>query len=92
MKLTIQGLEIVCFNKSDTEVACCKIRLAENIIIPPHCKYVAPARNTNLLLESNIGLIEPLDKFVQKHEILIPKIITRDAWNRDSSEILEYER
>lgn len=77
MKLKTQGLEIACFNKSDTEVSCCKISLAEDIIIPPHCEYEGTSRITNPLFESKIGLIEPLDKFVQKHEILIPKIITQ---------------
>lgn len=77
IKLKIQGLEIACFNKSDTEVFCCKISLAEVIIIPPHCEYVGTERITNPLFESKIGLIEPLNKFVQKHKILILKIITR---------------
>lgn len=77
IKLKIQGLEIACFNISDTEVSCCNISLAEDVIIPPHCEYVDQTRITNPLFESKFGLVEPLDKCVQKHEILIPKIITR---------------
>lgn len=35
MKLKIQGIEIACFNKSDIEVSCCKISIADDKIIPP---------------------------------------------------------
>lgn len=76
-KLKMQGLEIACFNISDTEVSCCNISLGEDVIIPPHCEYVDLMRITIPLLESKFGLVEPLDKCVQKHEILIAKIITR---------------
>lgn len=77
MKLKIRGLEIACFNKSDTEVSCYNISLAEDIVIPPDCEYIDQTRITNPLFESKFGLVEPLDKCVQKHEILILKIITR---------------
>lgn len=72
MKLKIQGLEIACFNKSDTEVSCCNISLADDKIIPPHCEYIDQTRITNPLFESKFGLNEPLDKCAQEHEILIP--------------------
>jgi hypothetical protein len=58
-------------------MSCCKISLAEDIIIPPHCEYIAPARVMNPSFDSPAGILEPLGKFVEKHEILIPQTFVR---------------
>lgn len=83
MMLKDQGLEIPCFSKSST-MSCCKISLTEDIVIPPHCEYIALARVMNPSLELQTGILEPLGKFVGKHEILIPQTLVKVQGNEIS--------
>lgn len=81
MKLKVQGLDIPCFSKSCVEVvSCSKISLAEDIEIPPHCEFIAPAKVDNPLFKDEVGVIEPIQSFVEKYELLIPQtLITVDS-------------
>lgn len=81
MKLKVQGLDISCFSKSCVEVvSCSKISLAEDIEIPPHWEFIAPAKVDNPLFKDEVGVIEPIQSFVEKYELLIPQtLVTVDS-------------
>lgn len=81
VKLKVQGLDIPCFSKSCVEVvSCSKISLAEDIEIPPHCEFIAPAKVDNTLFKDEVGVIEPIQSIVEKYELLIPQtLITVDS-------------
>ncbi|PIK40686.1 hypothetical protein BSL78_22441 [Apostichopus japonicus] len=60
-------------NVEQVEVSCCRIRIAENVMIPPGCEAVVPG---SLEKKSNgIAVVEMLPRFLEKHGMMVARAV-----------------
>lgn len=72
MKLKVQGLDIFCFSKFCVEVVLCsKISFVEDIEIFFYCEFIVFVKVDNFLFKDEVGVIEFIQSFVEKYELLI---------------------
>lgn len=72
MKLKVQGLDIFCFSKFCVEVVLySKISFVEDIEIFFYCEFIVFVKVDNFLFKDEVGVIEFIQSFVEKYELLI---------------------
>ncbi|XP_062616134.1 uncharacterized protein LOC134277851 [Saccostrea cucullata] len=77
MKFKIKGVEVPCVNSENLDIPFCKVLLAEDIEVPLNSEFIAPGKIENPLFTSRGARVEPTEKFVEKHELLIPKTLVK---------------
>jgi predicted aspartyl protease len=75
--IRIQGIDIPYFCDRFATVDESRVILSEDIIIPPSCEFIAPGRIESPIFQKGIALVEPLDKFMEKQDILISKTLVK---------------
>ena len=60
--------EIPCFRNANSIVDTCQLVLSEDLVIPPHSEFIAPARVVNPIFPEGNALVEPLEKFMRKNQ------------------------
>ena len=73
MQFEIQGKSIPCFSNESTVVHCSRVVLTEDIVIPANCELLAPALVESPNFHEGNAIVEPIEKFMEKHDILISK-------------------
>ena len=73
MQFEIQGKSIPCFSNESTVVHCSRVVLTEDIVIPANCELLAPALVESPNFHEGNAIVEPIEKFMEKHDIPISK-------------------
>ena len=73
MRFEIQGKYIPCLSNESTVVHCSRVVLTEDIVIPANCELVAPTLVESPNFHEGTAIVESVEKFMEKHDILISK-------------------
>ena len=71
--LRIQGLSIPYFCDRTDVVGRSRVVLLEDFIVPPNSEFIAPAMIESPNFQKGSAIIEPLDKFMEKQDVLVSK-------------------
>lgn len=73
----IQGVEIPYFSDQSEITECSRIVLSEDLVVPPNCEFVAPARVESPNFYRGPAIVEPVEKFMEKKNVLVAKSLVK---------------
>ena len=73
-----KGQEVPCFKyRSSPNASCCRICIHEKIVLPPSSETIVSGRAIDPIIRGKTGLVEPVQKFVEKHGLLIARAVVQ---------------
>lgn len=73
----IKGVEIPYFSDKSEIKECSRIVLSEDLVVPPNCEFLAPARVESPNLYKGPAIVEPVEKFMEKKNVLVAKSLVK---------------